>query len=89
MDDWMKSSALNNQVTFLLVDLDTALTFMNIAETTGNEELRQRNIQNARNAYDTVLQSMQNVTLDDAQNKTIRKKLTVLRNRLQAVGQWF
>ena len=85
----MKSSALNNQVTFLLVDLDTALTFMNIAETTGNEELRQRNIQNARNAYDTVLQSMQNVTLDDAQNKTIRKKLTVLRNRLQAVGQWF
>ena len=38
MDDWMKSSALNNQVTFLLVDLDTALTFMNIAETTGNED---------------------------------------------------
>jgi hypothetical protein len=39
----MKPSALNNQVNFLLIDLDAALTFMDIAETTGDEEIRQRN----------------------------------------------
>jgi hypothetical protein len=33
----MKLSALNNQVNFLLIDLDAALTFMDIAETTGDE----------------------------------------------------
>ena len=89
MHDWMKSSALNNGVEFLLVDLDTALTFMAIAETTGNEETRQRNYQNARIAYDSVLQLMQKVTLDNAQNEAIRKKLTLLRTRLEAVGQKF
>jgi hypothetical protein len=85
----MKSSALPNQVKFLLVDLDTAVTFMNIAETTGDEETRQRNCQNARRAYDTVLQLMQKATLNDAQNKAIRKKLALLRIRLEAVGQKF
>ena len=85
----MKSSVRNNQFKFLLADLDTALTFIDIANTTGNEEMRQRNSQNARCAYDTVLQLMQKVTLDDAQNEAIRKKLTLLRIRLEAVGQWF
>ena len=89
MHDWTKSSALNNAVEFLLIDLDTALTFMDVAETTGNEETRQRNFQNARTAYDSILQLMQKVTLDDAQNEAIRKKLTLVRTRLEAVGQKF
>ena len=89
MHDWMKSSAVNNGVQFLLVDLDTALTFMDIAETTGNEETRQRNFENARYAYDSILRLMQKVTLDDAQNEAIRKKLTLVRTRLEAVGQKF
>ena len=89
MSDWMKSSVLDNQFKFLLADLDTALTFIDIANTTGNEEMRQRNAQNARCAYDTVVQLMQRIPLDDVQKKQIRKKLTLLRTRLEAVGQWF
>jgi hypothetical protein len=49
----MLSSALNNQVRFLLVDLEAALTFLDIATTTSDEEIRQRNCPNARHAYDT------------------------------------
>ena len=85
----MKSSALNNGVEFLLVDLDTALTFIDIAETTADEETRRRNFHNARYAYDTVLRLMQKVTLDDAQNEALQKQLTLLRTRLEGVGQKF
>ena len=77
---------MHNQVKFLLVDLDAALTFMDIAEATRNEEIRQRNYQNARDACDTVFQLIQKVTLDDAQKKEIRKKLILLRTWLAAVG---
>ena len=63
MHDWMKSSPVNSGVAFLLADLDTALTFLDIAKTTTNEETRQRNFENARKAYDTVLQLMQKLSL--------------------------
>ena len=89
MDDWMKSSAQKNGFEFLRVDLDTASTFMDIADTTGNEETRQRNFQNARNAYDAVLSLMEKSTLDDAQKEALRAKLILLKTRLEAVGQKF
>jgi hypothetical protein len=89
MQDWMRSSAANNRVEFLLTDLDTALTFLDIARTTTNEETRRRNFENARRAYDTVIQLMQRVPLDDAQNEFIQGKLTLLRMRLEAAGQKF
>jgi hypothetical protein len=44
-----------NGVSFLLADLDVALTFMDISETTHSEETAHRNHNNARKAYDTVL----------------------------------
>jgi len=78
MDDWMMSSVLNNQVNFLLADLDTGLAFVDIGETSDDEEMRRRDFLNARHAYDTVLQLMQKATLDDVQNEAIRKKLTLL-----------
>jgi hypothetical protein len=89
MHDWMKSSSLNSRVEFLLADLDAALTFLDVAKTTTNEETRKRNFQNARHAYDTVVELMQKVTLNDEQNEEIQEKLTLLRTRLAAAGQKF
>jgi hypothetical protein len=70
-----EASAVNNGVQFLVLDLDTALTFMDTAERIGIEEIRQRSYQNARHAYHTVLLLMQNLMLDDAQKETINAKL--------------
>jgi hypothetical protein len=49
--------------------------------------MRQRNYQDARYSYDTVLQLMQNLTPGDTQNEAIQKKLILLRTWLEAVGQ--
>jgi hypothetical protein len=51
---------------FFLADLDAALTFMDIAETRADEEMRRRNCQNAWYGHNTVSRLMQNVTLNDA-----------------------
>jgi hypothetical protein len=89
MDDWLKPSALRNQVKFLLVDLDAALTFLDIAKTTSDEEIRQRNYQNALHAYDTVCQLRKKAKLNKEQNKAIRKKLILFKTRLGALEQRF
>lgn len=43
-----------NQVNFMGIDLDTALTLVNIAEQTSNPSNRSRNQANARRALDTM-----------------------------------
>ena len=87
MSDWIKSSPLNNGVEFLLLEINTALTFLELAKTTGNEETRQRNFANARHAYKTVWGLMQNAPLDDAQKTAIEEQLSVLKKTLEAAGQ--
>ena len=83
----MKWSAVNNNtVEFLLADLQTAHTFMDLAETTGNEETRKRNHRKARHAYDTVTQLLQKVKMHATQLQAIEDKLASLEKRLQAVG---
>jgi hypothetical protein len=88
MNDWMKS-VQNNGFEFLLIDLDVASTFMDVAEKTDNEETRQRNLGNARHAYDTVLRLSAKSTLDAEQHEALDAKLTRLKTRLEAVGQKF
>ena len=39
---------------FLTTDLDVALTFLKIASTSNNSDTVQRNLKNARTAYETV-----------------------------------
>ena len=87
MSDWIPSS--NNAFEFLLTDLDTALTFLDVAESTLNQATRQRNHANARRAYDTVVRLMQNLSLDDTQREQLAERLALLKSRLQNVGQQF
>ena len=42
-----------SRVGFGIADLDVALTFMNVADTSGIVETKQRNYRNARTAYDS------------------------------------
>ena len=48
-------------VEFLLTDLETGLTFMDVAQTSGNQEIKQRNHTNAHVAYDTVIRLLPKV----------------------------
>ena len=74
---------------FLITDLDLASTFMDISETSHADETIRRNHQNARKAYDTVLNLFSNLTLNNEERQTIQMKLTFLKKRLQAVEEQF
>ena len=89
MSDWIPSSVSNNAFEFLLTDLDTGLTFMDVAESSGDVAITQRNHANARRAYDTVVHFMQTLSLDDTQRKELAERLALLKSRLQNVGQQF
>ena len=64
-------------VEFLLNDLDLAMTMLDVAETTTIKESAQRNHQNARNAYDTVLRLSSRLKLDAAQQHALDEKLSL------------
>jgi hypothetical protein len=74
-------------IEFLLVDLDVALTFMDVAETTEFRETAERNHKNARKAYDMVVSKLGEVRPTEAQQSALEHKLALLRARLQDVGQ--
>lgn len=78
-----------NGVNFLLVDLDAAMTFMDVAQTSHVQETVWRNHNNARKAYDTVLRLLEKLTPDAEQRQEINAKLAVLKMRLEAAGSSF
>ena len=54
-------------VDMLLTDLDTALTFMDVAQTSQIQDTIERNHKNARKAYDSVLCFLQKLKPDAGQ----------------------
>ena len=76
-------------VEFLLIDLDLAMTFMDVAETSRTEEIIRRNQNNARKAYDTVLRLLENLRPSLTERQAVDAKLAILKMRLQGVGQQF
>jgi hypothetical protein len=73
-------------VEFVLVDLETALTFMDIAEVSGIDETVRRNHKNAHEAYKTALKLLPDLRLDDAQKTIVQDKLNLLQQRLKQAG---
>ena len=91
MDGFRENVSISNQigVEFLLIDLDVAMTFMAVAETSQNDETFRRNYDNARTAHDTVVHLLTKLTPNVEERKVIDAKLAVLKMRLQAAGyQW-
>jgi hypothetical protein len=76
-------------IELVLTDLDTAMTFLNVAEVTRIPETAVRNHENARHAYDTVLRLLRHLHPTPEQQRTIEEKLSVLKTRLRAAGQQF
>jgi hypothetical protein len=91
VSNWLESFSDVNQsgVSFVLADLDLALTFMDVAGTSHISETTRRNHTNARTAYDTVLHLLEKLTPNAEQRRAIDAKLLILKTRLQAVGQQF
>ena len=91
MRNWQENFSDLNQsgVSFLLTDLDLAMTFMDVADASRTEETTRRNHTNARTAYDTVLHLLEKLSPNADQRQAIDAKLASLKKRLHAVGQQF
>lgn len=68
----------------LFTDCDLAMTFLDVAANSQNPETVQRNLENARKAYETVIRLMPKLAFTAAENQEIRSKLSELKRRLQA-----
>jgi hypothetical protein len=85
----LAKSLNRNGVDFVMVDLDAALTFMDVADASRVSEIRQRNHQNARKAYETAGRLLQKLSPSAEQQREIGLKLARLKGRLVAAGQGF
>ena len=74
-------------IEFLLIDLDIALTLLDVAETSEFRDTAERNHKNAKTAYDTVVAKLPEVSPTPVQDELLREKISLLRARLRAVGQ--
>ena len=91
MSYWPETFSELNQsgVSFLLTDLDLAMTFMDVADASRIDETTRRNHTNARTAYNSVLRLLEKLTPNTDERQVIDAKLAILKMRLQAVGQQF
>ena len=73
-------------VQFLLADLAAALTFLDVAEVTKWEGTRDRNRQNARAVYDTVLRLLPKLSPSGDERAVLELRLAELKSRLIDLG---
>jgi len=73
---------------FIMVDLELAFTFLDMARTLGLTAAGRRNQENARSAYDAVLRFLPRSlpALSAAERQTVEKKLRDLKERLEQLG---
>jgi hypothetical protein len=89
-DFQQRAGELNESgVGFVMADLGVALTLMDVADTSGLIETKQRNHRNARKAYDSVVRLLEKLLPNPEQQAEIDLKLETLKNRLIAAGQRF
>lgn len=69
-------------VQFLMTELQTGMVFLEVAETTKKVENRQRNVQNARTAYDCVVRLLPRVDPLPSERLDIELGLDRLKKRL-------
>jgi hypothetical protein len=73
-------------MSFLLTELDTALTFLSVAETTRNGDSALRNRENARVAYQSALHYQGRVRFDEEEKVSFEDKVSEVKRALLAVG---
>jgi hypothetical protein len=87
--DLLRERTNRSGIDFLFIDLDVANTLLDIAEGTQNEETARRNQNNARKAYDTLLRLLPKLRPNKQERQELDRKLSLLRDRLQTVGEQF
>jgi hypothetical protein len=76
-------------VEFLLTELKTGGTFVELARQSVDNGKIRRNRQNARKAYDSVLKFIDRVVLSDGERSRIDDSLRTLKNSLKKLGEQF
>ena len=86
----LQKTVKDNSLAFLHTDLDMALTLAQIAaEADRGSARRERNVRNARKAYDTVLKFREKLRASAAEKHCLRRKLSHLRLCLEDLGERF
>lgn len=81
----VRSDSNERGVEFLLIDLDSALTFLDAAKLYEDEDHIRQAHYHARRAYEAVLRFLPIVQPDEAQRQTIDAKLELLKGRLASL----
>jgi hypothetical protein len=76
-------------VQFLNTDLDTAMTLVQMAARSKDDEKRQRTQSKARTAYDTVKKFAEKLNLLEPERSDIFRKLDEVKQALQDLGEKF
>jgi hypothetical protein len=76
-----------NQLQFVLIELDTGATFCGVAKSSSAPEKVNRNIKNARTAYDTALRFAREVNFDSKSKSEFDAKLDQLKSLLVSLGE--
>ncbi|HEY6972623.1 MAG TPA: hypothetical protein VJA94_25670 [Candidatus Angelobacter sp.] len=90
VDDFMKTRPIQEAgLQFLLVEIDTGLTFARIAQAAQANSPRkfERNLQNARKAYDSALRFRRTSVLEPEQKTGVDSKLEQLKIALRELGE--
>lgn len=89
VDEVLASQSRPNKVSteFLKVDLETGLTFANLALQADDNAKKERNRRAARKAYDTIVRLIDRVILTDAETKFFKKNLQRLKDDLIKLGE--
>lgn len=73
-------------IEFLLTELDTAFTFLDVAQTTASAHTRERNQKHACEAYDMARRMQARVVMEPTQRDAFKDKLSLLKKRLEDLG---
>jgi len=72
---------------FLRTELETGLTLARIARSAKRPDKRNRNLLNAKKAYEAVLRFMRGVMLTNSQSRELKNKLERLKKELRTLGE--
>jgi hypothetical protein len=72
---------------FLIIELDLASTFLDVADASRLEPTTCRNHKNAWRAYDTVLAFLPKLMLNEVERQFLESRLAVLKTLLAAAGE--
>jgi hypothetical protein len=69
-----------------MTEMESAFTFLALAEGTASAETRERNRQHALDAYRVLVRMQTKVVMEPQHKAVFQQKIALLKNRLEEVG---